>query len=65
MSLFTLHVEDEGFSNTLTFEAENIDDVLMYTKMFIQGSGFSWVQGELQFVDDTHSPQYFDTERNR
>lgn len=67
MARYTLHVEDEDFENTLSFDADNLDDVLMFFKMFIQGSGFTWVQGELEFVqeDTEHSIFYFDTERNR
>lgn len=70
---FTLQSYDEDYANTLEFEAEQLDDILMYMKMFIQGSGFTWVQGELQFVDDLeyakpeqlHSEAFFDFGRNR
>ena len=69
---YTLQCSDESYANTLEFEAEQLDDVLMYVKMFIQGSGFTWVQGELQFVDEEayvdpviHSDAFYDFGRNR
>jgi uncharacterized protein involved in tellurium resistance len=68
MTRYTLNSTDGEFSNTLEFEAEHINEVLMYMMMFLQGSGFTWLQGELDVVDPEtagKSHHYFDTERNR
>ncbi len=70
MTRYTLNATDGDYSNTLEFEAEQIEDILMYFKMFLQGSGFTWIQGDLGIVGDesevtSHSPYYYDIGRNK
>jgi hypothetical protein len=68
MTRYTLNATDGEYSTTVEFDAEQIDDILMYMKMFLQGAGFTWIQGELQIVEDEpiqHNAYYYDTERNR
>ena len=67
---YTLKSELEDFKNTLEFEAETLDEVLENIRIFLMGTGFTWVQGDLAFVEEEtyvapHSSFYFDTERNR
>ena len=64
MTKYTLQATDGDYATTVEFEAEQLDDILMYMKMFIQGAGFTWVQGDLQFVEDDHAPCYYDFGRN-
>lgn len=55
---------------THEFDAEVLDDVLDNFKQFLMGVGFTWIDGELQFVKESpievgHSEHYFDKGRNR
>ena len=53
---------------THEFNAETLDEVLENMKQFLMGAGFTWVEGDLQFVDDlayARHANFYDTERNR
>lgn len=71
MSKFTLICDNSYDLDTHvvshTFTAEHIADVLMNLDLFLKGVGYVY-DGQVDIVEDEpccHSPQYFDTERNR
>lgn len=37
---------------THEFSAETLDEVLENVKYFLMGAGFTWVDGDLQFIND-------------
>lgn len=55
---------------THEFDAEVLDDVLDNFKQFLMGAGFTWLNGELVFVEENpnkagKSEHFFDKDRNR
>ena len=53
---FTFKSEFVGFGSPetlMTFEADQIEDVLSYFEQFLQGAGYTWIKpGELQLVQE-------------
>lgn len=51
---------------THEFNSEDLYEVVMNLDMFLKGSGYVY-NGELAIVEEeeTHSPQYYDKDRNR
>lgn len=57
MSTFTLTCENEDRVNTLTFEAETYNDVILNMNDFLRGCGF-YYEGYLDIVPDEFAPTY-------